>query len=59
MASKNIRSIVVGPETWKRLAELSKKEERSRSELIREALLDLFKKREPGVYDPKSDRFVG
>lgn len=56
-ASKNIRSIVVGPETWARLKNLAAKEERSMSELLREALLDIFKKREPGAYDPATDSF--
>ena len=56
-ASKNMRSIIVGPETWARLRKLAKEEERSLSELTREALLDLFKKREPAEYDPKTDSY--
>lgn len=60
MANKNIRSVVVGPKTWTKLKDLGKKEERSMSELVREAILDLFDKRTrpKGVkYDPVADRF--
>ncbi len=60
--SLNVRSIVVGNKTWEKLRALGKEEERSMSELIREALLDLFDKRIKPVkreYDPTSDSFIG
>ena len=60
MANNNIRSVVVGPKTWSKLKTLGKKEERSMSELIREAILDLFDKRtRPKTvnYDPVADKF--
>jgi len=60
MANNNIRSVVVGPKTWSKLKALGKKEERSMSELIREAILDLFDKRtRPKTvnYDPVADKF--
>lgn len=53
------RNIVVGNKTWDRLRELGAKEERSLSELVREALQDLFHKRDKSIrreYNPISDR---
>ncbi len=57
MARTKIRSFVVKDQIWARLKSLSKEEGRSMSELLREAINDLFKKREPGTYDPVRDQY--
>lgn len=59
MALANRRNIVVKDQLWKQLKEISKKEGRSLSELIREALIDFFnkKRRESSHYDPVKDKF--
>jgi len=64
MPTNHRRNIVVGSKTWGQLKSLAKKEERSMSDIIREALLELFKRREVGLareiqYDPKIDSYVG
>lgn len=51
--SSNRRSIVVKERTWQRLKKLGEEEERSVSELIREAIRDLFAKKGK----PKSSRY--
>jgi len=56
---QNRRSIVVQNKMWMTLKELAKEEGRSMSELIREALVDLFQKRTRPVsqgYDPIKDK---
>ena len=61
MASHNRRNIVIGNNTWHKLRTLGKTEERSMSDLIREAIADLFDKRvkpDKIEYDPESDRLV-
>ncbi len=58
MATKNVRSIVVGSKLWGRLKSLGVDEERSMSDLVREALRDFLRKKEVetvGTYDPVSD----
>ena len=60
MAKANRRQIVLGDIFWERLQRMKREEQRSISELIREALLDLFAKRNQQnatVYDPVSDSF--
>jgi predicted CopG family antitoxin len=56
------RNIVMGPKTWEKLRALGKEEERSISDLIREAVLELLKRRASGIsageqYDPITDNF--
>lgn len=63
MATIHRRNIVVGPKTWEKLRALAREEERSMSDIIREALLELFKRREVGIargvqYDPVTDNYV-
>lgn len=53
------KNIMIGENAWRELKVLSKQEETSVSELIREAVRDLFAKRaqNPVKYDPVTDRF--
>jgi len=56
------RCIIIGPKTWKALQELALEEERSVSDLIREAVTALVKRKnkrtgEPLNYDPVKDRY--
>ena len=55
---EKIRSVVVKDKMWEELRTLSTKESRSMSDLLREALNDLFAKRRLGDYDPVTDRFT-
>ncbi len=61
MPSAYRRNIVVGPKTWAKLKSLARKEERSMSDIIREALMELFKRRmkqNPAEeYDPITDNY--
>lgn len=59
MAKKVRKTIMVGPELWQNLQKLSNAEDQSMSSLIREALIDLFNKRQntPGRYNPVTDSF--
>lgn len=60
MATIYRRNIVVGPKTWERLRALAKKEERSMSDILREAAITLLDQRDAGVtggYDVKTDTF--
>ena len=61
MPSANRRNVVIGPKTWNQVKSLAKKEERSISDLIREALLELLKKRattKPATdYNPITDSY--
>ena len=58
MARKVVRSVAVGDQIWERLRELANKEDRSMSDLIREAINDLLEKRQGRNYDPVMDRMV-
>jgi len=56
------RCVIIGPKTWKALQELAIEEERSVSDLIREAVTVLIKRKnkrasEPVNYDPVKDRY--
>jgi len=56
------RCIIIGPKTWKALQELAIEEERSVSDLIREAVTVLVKRKNkragsPVEYDPVKDRY--
>jgi len=53
-----VRSIVFADEMWENLRSLSKRENRSMSDLLREAINDLFAKRRTGTYDPVTDRLT-
>lgn len=59
---KNRRNIVIGQKIWDKLRETAEQEERSMSEIIREALHDFFMKREKektvSGYDPIKDQFM-
>lgn len=55
MAYEKRRNIVVGNTMWNKLKELAKSEERSVSDLIREAVADLLRKR--SSYDAVKDRY--
>jgi len=61
MPSAYRRNIVVGPKTWAKLKSLARKEERSMSDIIREAIMELFKRRmkqnPAGEYDPVTDNY--
>lgn len=60
MASANRRQVVLGDIFWSKLQEMKKQEQRSISELVREALIDLFEKRkkqQATAYDPVTDKF--
>lgn len=57
--NQNRRSIVVQDKMWFRLKNLAGEEGRSMSELIREALVDLFHKKTRSIsqgYDPVKDQ---
>jgi len=51
--------MIIKDQMWENLRSLSAKENRSMSDLLREALNDLFSKRRSKDYDPVTDRFVG
>jgi len=55
------RNIVMGPKTWERLRTQAKKEERSMSDLIREAVIKMLDLRdanpEATAYNVKTDTF--
>lgn len=60
MSSSHRRSIVMGPKTWEQLKLWAAKEERSISDLIREAVADLLRKKDVKLraglqYDPVTD----
>jgi Arc/MetJ-type ribon-helix-helix transcriptional regulator len=59
MANTKARSVVIKDQMWDTLRSLSARENRSMSDLLREALNDLFSKRQSKDYDPITDRFVG
>lgn len=59
MANTKARSMIIKDQMWENLRSLSAKENRSMSDLLREALNDLFSKRRSKDYDPVTDRFVG
>ena len=55
---KNRRQVVLGDRYWNSLREMSVIEQRSISEILREAITDLFEKRKQNVltgYDPITD----
>ena len=55
------RSIIIGDQMWDKIGKLARKEDRSRSELVREALIDLMARRErkpSGNYDPVNDQIT-
>lgn len=58
MPTQYRRNVVIPPEIWDTLRKLSKKERRSMSSLIREALEDLFAKRDRKGYDPVTDTYT-
>lgn len=61
MPIANRRNIVLGDVFWNKLMKMKAEESRSISELIREALIDLFEKRRRQSlkhYDPVSDTFT-
>lgn len=55
------RNVVIGPKTWERLRALAKKEERSMSDILREAAITLLDQRdnrpEATTYNVKTDTF--
>jgi len=56
------RCVIIGPKTWEALQELAIEEERSVSDLIREAVTVLIKRKNkrtgsPVEYDPVKDRY--
>lgn len=53
-----VRSVVVKDQVWEKLRKVAELEGRSMSDLLREALNDLFVKRRLGDYDPVTDRFT-
>lgn len=55
---EKIRSVVVKDKMWEMLRELSARESRSMSDLLREALNDLFEKKRAKNYDPVTDRLT-
>jgi hypothetical protein len=57
MARTKVRGVAIKDGMWEALRELGVKENRNMSELIREALNDLFDKKSRRNYDPVSDRF--
>ena len=62
MPARERHNIVIGSKTWSELKALAEKEEKSASELIREAVLMLFEqRRRKGQmvenYDPATDEF--
>lgn len=57
MARTKVRGVAIKDGMWETLRSLSAKENRNMSELIREALNDLFEKKSRRNYDPASDRF--
>jgi Arc/MetJ-type ribon-helix-helix transcriptional regulator len=58
MANTKARSVVIKDQMWDTLRSLSAGENRSMSDLLREALNDLFAKRQGRNYDPVADRMV-
>ena len=58
MALDNRRAVIVKDGLWHRLRIISTNEDRSMSDLIREAINDLFAKRQGRNYDPVADRMV-
>ncbi len=62
MPSANRRNVVIGPKTWNKLKSLARKEERSMSDILREALSELLKKRaiqksSTEEYNPITDNY--
>lgn len=60
MAKANRRQVVLGDLFWEKLQKMKREEQRSISELVREALIDLFEKRSRQnrtTYDPVADTF--
>ena len=58
MAS-NRRNVVIKTKTWEKLRAVSGEEERSMSDIIRQALHEFFMRRDQnkkGIYDPIKDR---
>lgn len=58
MAS-NRRNVVIKTKTWEKLRGVSEEEERSMSDVIRQALHEFFMRREQnnrGIYDPVKDK---
>ena len=59
--SNNRRNIVIKTKTWEKLRRISTSEERSMSDIIRQALHEFFTRREQnkvGVYDPAKDKIT-
>lgn len=61
MPTANRRNIVMGKKTWERLRAVAKHEERSISDIIREAVIKLLDQRdanpEARTYNARTDRF--
>ncbi len=58
--ANNRRNIVIKTKTWEKLRGVSRDEERSMSDIIRQALNEFFTRHEQnkkGIYDPIKDRF--
>jgi len=57
MARAKVRGVVIKDPMWEALRGLGEKENRNMSELIREAINDLFEKKSRRNYNPMTDKF--
>jgi len=62
MPTVHRRNVVIGPKTWDSLKEIAEKEERSISDILREAAIELINRRktEPAgkTYNARVDTYV-